>query len=116
MALAWAPSFCASWTWVRLCCLHCYCFCLLHLLLLTCAGAAPCYGQDMQMRQLCPHRDVSGLPAVTIAVPPALPACLAVSVAFAVARLRAQDIFVSSPDKINYAGQIDVVSPLSVNF
>ena len=62
-----------------------------------------------------PSQGCLALPAVTIAVPPALPACLAVSVAFAVARLRAQDIFVSSPDKINYAGQIDMVSPLTIS-
>lgn len=85
--------------------------------LLPAAPAQICWRRSMLWAR---HADASALllqrclnlPAVTIAVPPALPACLSVSVAFAVARLRAQDIFVSRPDKINYAGQIDMVSLL----
>ena len=94
---------------------------LLSLLPAAPASAYMCWCRSLLWAR---HADASALlsqrcldlPAVTIAVPPALPACLAVSVAFAVARLRAQDIFVSSPDKINYAGQIDMVSPPSVSF
>ena len=44
---------------------------------------------------------------ITIAVPAALPAAMSVGVVFAMARLRAKNIFCISPPRINLAGQID---------
>jgi cation-transporting ATPase 13A3/4/5 len=43
-------------------------------------------------------------------VPPALPACLTIATVFSLGRLRRKDIFVTSPDKIAMAGQLDVVA------
>jgi len=41
---------------------------------------------------------------ITIAVPAALPAAMSVGVVFAMARLRAKNIFCISPPRINLAG------------
>ena len=49
------------------------------------------------------------LDMITIAVPPALPACLTVATAIAVARLRSHDIFVSNPAAVALAGHLDVL-------
>ena len=49
------------------------------------------------------------LDMITIAVPPALPACLTISTVFSIGRLRKKDIYVTSPDRIAMAGQLDVV-------
>jgi cation-transporting P-type ATPase 13A2 len=46
---------------------------------------------------------------MTTAVPPGLPACLAVAVAVAVWRLRRAAIFVTAPHKIVQAGRIDTL-------
>ena len=49
------------------------------------------------------------LDMVTIAVPPALPACLTIATVFSVARLKEKDVFVTSPGATTAAGQLDVV-------
>ena len=46
---------------------------------------------------------------ITIAVPPALPACLTVATAIAVGRLQRHDIFVSQPAAVALAGHLDVL-------
>lgn len=46
---------------------------------------------------------------ITIAVPPALPACLTVATAIAVARLQRHDIYVSNPAAVALAGHLDVL-------
>lgn len=49
------------------------------------------------------------LDLITIAVPPALPACLTVATTIAIARLARHDIFVSSPSAITAAGHLNVI-------
>ena len=49
------------------------------------------------------------LDLVTVAVPPALPACLTVATAIAVSRLAEHDIFVSNPAAITAAGHLDII-------
>jgi len=49
------------------------------------------------------------LDMITIAVPPALPACLTVATAIAVSRLQTHGIFVSSPAAVTIAGHLDIV-------
>eukprot|EP00960_Hanusia_phi_P028454 747419-Hanusia_phi.AAC.5 len=46
---------------------------------------------------------------ITITVPPALPAALVIGLEIAMVRLRAQQIFCSSPVRVNAAGQLQVV-------
>ncbi|KAG2500541.1 hypothetical protein HYH03_001317 [Edaphochlamys debaryana] len=46
---------------------------------------------------------------ITIAVPPALPACLTIATVFSIGRLRRKGIYVTSPDRITLAGQLDVI-------
>jgi magnesium-transporting ATPase (P-type) len=46
---------------------------------------------------------------VTIAVPPALPACLTIATVFSIGRLRKRSIYVTGPHTITTAGQLDVV-------
>lgn len=45
---------------------------------------------------------------ITIAVPPALPACLTIATVFSIRRLRKHGVFVTGPDRITMAGQLDV--------
>lgn len=49
------------------------------------------------------------LDLITVAVPPALPACLTVATAIAVSRLAEHGIFVSNPSAIAAAGHLDVI-------
>ena len=49
------------------------------------------------------------LDMVTIAVPPALPACLAIATVLSIGRLRRRDVFVTSPERVAMAGQLDVI-------
>ncbi len=49
------------------------------------------------------------LDLVTVAVPPALPACLTVATAIAVSRLAEHGIFVSNPSAITAAGHLDII-------
>ncbi|KAJ3072310.1 hypothetical protein HDU98_003819 [Podochytrium sp. JEL0797] len=51
---------------------------------------------------------VTSMDIITIAVPPALPLVLTVGVAQAVRRLKKASIFCISPERINYAGRIDI--------
>ncbi|KAI8621821.1 hypothetical protein BC830DRAFT_1092401 [Chytriomyces sp. MP71] len=51
---------------------------------------------------------ITSLDIITIAVPPALPLVLTVGVSQAIARLKKKNIYCISPDRINYAGRIDV--------
>ncbi|KAJ3204180.1 hypothetical protein HDU67_009736, partial [Dinochytrium kinnereticum] len=51
---------------------------------------------------------VTSLDLITIAVPPALPLILTVGIGLALQRLKSKNIFCISPDRINYAGRIDV--------
>lgn len=46
---------------------------------------------------------------ITIAVPPALPACLTIATVFSIGRLRKKGVYVTSPDRITLAGQLDVI-------
>ncbi|GLC61164.1 hypothetical protein PLESTB_001725200 [Pleodorina starrii] len=46
---------------------------------------------------------------ITIAVPPALPACLTVATVCSIGRLRKKGIYVTGPDRITLAGQLDVI-------
>jgi predicted P-type ATPase len=47
--------------------------------------------------------------AVTIAVPPALTACLTVATAISIGRLKKKDIFVSDTTRVNWAGGVSAV-------
>lgn len=49
------------------------------------------------------------LDMVTIAVPPALPACLTICTVFAIGRLRKKGIFVTGPERVALAGHLDMV-------
>lgn len=49
------------------------------------------------------------LDMVTIAVPPALPACLTIAIVFSINRLKKQGIYVTGADRIPMAGQLDVM-------
>ncbi len=44
-----------------------------------------------------------------MAVPPALPACLTIATVLAIGRLRSKSVFVTAPDSITMAGQLDVI-------
>eukprot|EP00882_Tetradesmus_deserticola_P011647 GHRQ01012321.1.p1 GENE.GHRQ01012321.1~~GHRQ01012321.1.p1 ORF type:complete len:287 (+),score=60.12 GHRQ01012321.1:2438-3298(+) len=46
---------------------------------------------------------------ITVAVPPALPACLTIATVFSIGRLRRVGIYVTGPHTITLAGQLDVV-------
>ena len=52
---------------------------------------------------------VRALDLITIVVPPALPATLTIGTNFALARLKKQQIFCISPQRVNVAGKLDVV-------
>ena len=52
---------------------------------------------------------VRALDLITIVVPPALPATLTIGTNFALARLKAKQIFCISPQRVNVAGKLDVV-------
>jgi cation-transporting P-type ATPase 13A2 len=52
---------------------------------------------------------VRALDLITIVVPPALPATLTIGTNFALARLKKQEIFCISPQRVNVAGKLDVV-------
>ncbi|KAJ5888886.1 hypothetical protein N7495_008927 [Penicillium taxi] len=52
---------------------------------------------------------VRALDLITIVVPPALPATLTIGTNFALSRLKKQDIFCISPQKVNVGGKLDVV-------
>ncbi len=49
------------------------------------------------------------LDLITITVPPALPACMSIGIAFALSRLKGAHIFCISPPRINVAGRVGVV-------
>jgi cation-transporting ATPase 13A2 len=49
------------------------------------------------------------LDMITVAVPPALPACLTIATVFSIGRLRKKGVFVTGPHTITVAGQLDVV-------
>ncbi|RMZ91959.1 hypothetical protein DV736_g786, partial [Chaetothyriales sp. CBS 134916] len=52
---------------------------------------------------------VRALDLITIVVPPALPATLTIGTNFALARLKKDQIFCISPQRVNVAGKLDVV-------
>jgi cation-transporting P-type ATPase 13A2 len=52
---------------------------------------------------------VRALDLITIVVPPALPATLTIGTNFALARLRKQQIFCISPQRVNIGGKLDTV-------
>jgi len=52
---------------------------------------------------------IRALDLITVVVPPALPATLAIGTSFAVARLRKAGIFCISPNRVNVAGKVNVV-------
>jgi len=52
---------------------------------------------------------VRALDLITIVVPPALPATLTIGMNFALSRLKKQQIFCISPQRVNVAGKLDVV-------
>lgn len=49
------------------------------------------------------------LDMITVAVPPALPACLTIATVFSIGRLRKRGVFVTGPHTITVAGQLDVI-------
>ena len=49
------------------------------------------------------------LDMITVTVPPALPACMSVGVAFAINRLRKSKIYCIVPNRVNVAGRIDMM-------
>lgn len=49
------------------------------------------------------------LDMITVAVPPALPACLTIAMVFSISRLRKMGIFVTGPHTITTAGRLDVI-------
>jgi cation-transporting ATPase 13A3/4/5 len=52
---------------------------------------------------------VRALDLITIVVPPALPATLTIGTNFALSRLKKQNIFCISPQKVNVGGKLDIV-------
>ncbi|RVX69518.1 hypothetical protein B0A52_06582 [Exophiala mesophila] len=52
---------------------------------------------------------VRALDLITIVVPPALPATLTIGTNFALSRLKRQQIFCISPQRVNVAGKLDIV-------
>ena len=52
---------------------------------------------------------VRALDLITIAVPPALPATMAIGTTFAIRRLRSTDIFCTSPPRVNICGKINMM-------
>ena len=52
---------------------------------------------------------VRALDLITIVVPPALPATLAIGTSFAISRLRKEEIFCTSPPRVNICGKINVM-------
>ncbi|KAK5061350.1 hypothetical protein LTR84_007892 [Exophiala bonariae] len=52
---------------------------------------------------------VRALDLITIVVPPALPATLTIGTNFALSRLKKQQIFCISPQRVNVAGKLDIV-------
>ena len=52
---------------------------------------------------------VRALDLITIVVPPALPATLTIGTNFALSRLRKQQIFCISPQRVNVGGKLDIV-------
>ncbi|KAJ1645492.1 hypothetical protein LPJ64_002927 [Coemansia asiatica] len=46
---------------------------------------------------------------ITVVIPPALPACMSIGIAFAASRLRKQSIFTISPSRINVASKVAAV-------
>lgn len=49
------------------------------------------------------------LDMITVAVPPALPACLTIAMVFSISRLREKNIFVTGPHTITVAGRLDAI-------
>lgn len=49
------------------------------------------------------------LDMITVAVPPALPACLTIAMVFSISRLRQIGIFVTGPHTITVAGRLDAI-------
>jgi P-type E1-E2 ATPase len=49
------------------------------------------------------------LDLITIAVPPSLPAAMTVGTAFALARLKKQEIFCISPPRVNVSGKLETI-------
>ncbi|KAI8916065.1 hypothetical protein EDD86DRAFT_272937 [Gorgonomyces haynaldii] len=49
------------------------------------------------------------LDLITIAVPPALPATMAIGTSFAIRRLRKSDIFCTSPPRVNICGKLNIM-------
>lgn len=52
---------------------------------------------------------VRALDLITIVVPPALPATLTIGINFALSRLKKQQIFCISPQRVNVGGKLDIV-------
>jgi cation-transporting P-type ATPase 13A2 len=52
---------------------------------------------------------VRALDLITIVVPPALPATMAVGVSFSINRLRKGGIYCISPPRVNICGKIEVI-------
>ncbi|KAJ3254236.1 hypothetical protein HK103_007289 [Boothiomyces macroporosus] len=52
---------------------------------------------------------IRALDLITIAVPPALPATMAIGTSFAISRLRKSGIFCTSPPRVNIGGKINIM-------
>ncbi|KAJ3186722.1 hypothetical protein HDU85_007542 [Gaertneriomyces sp. JEL0708] len=53
---------------------------------------------------------VRALDLITIVVPPALPATMAIGTSFAIGRLRQGDIYCTSPPRVNICGKLDLIA------
>ena len=49
------------------------------------------------------------LDMITVVIPPALPTCMSIGIAFAISRLKKANIFCISPNKINQAGKVGIM-------
>ncbi|KAI8915334.1 P-type ATPase-like protein [Powellomyces hirtus] len=53
---------------------------------------------------------IRALDLITIVVPPALPATMAIGTSFAIGRLRKGDIYCTSPPRVNMCGKLDLIA------
>ena len=79
------------------------------LSMLTFLGFAVCLPRMIELEYADGTIALRSLDLITITVPPALPACMAAGVAFAITRLRRQRIYCIAPNRVNVAGKIDLV-------
>ncbi|KXN85349.1 hypothetical protein AN958_11449 [Leucoagaricus sp. SymC.cos] len=74
------------------------------------AGVGFCFSAVQFVRLGVPFQTIviRALDLITVVVPPALPATLAIGTSFAITRLRKQGIYCIAPSRVNIAGKINV--------